>query len=117
MAGAGRGGPGLAGGGRWQVTLSCTVTTPGRPGPALPAWRSVPVVAAHPDDETFGLAWTLPAAIVGRLEAETGASFADRPASRIDICVPVSRARQRRAALLHASRSPRPRCCGGACSY
>jgi N-acetylglucosamine malate deacetylase 2 len=26
-----------------------------RPGHALPAWRSVLVVVAHPDDETFGL--------------------------------------------------------------
>lgn len=27
----------------------------GRPGRALPAWRSVLAVVAHPDDETFGL--------------------------------------------------------------
>jgi LmbE family N-acetylglucosaminyl deacetylase len=49
------------------------------------------------------LAWALPAAVAGRLAAETGAPFAGRPAGEIDICVPVSRARQRRAALLHAS--------------
>jgi N-acetylglucosamine malate deacetylase 2 len=49
------------------------------------------------------LAWTLPAAVAVRLAAETGAPFAGRPASEIDICVPVSRATQRRAALLHAS--------------
>lgn len=49
------------------------------------------------------LAWALPAAVAGRLKAETGAPFAGRAAGEIDICVPVSRARQRRAALLHAS--------------
>jgi LmbE family N-acetylglucosaminyl deacetylase len=49
------------------------------------------------------LAWTLPAAVADRLAAETGAFFAGRPASEVDICVRVSRARQRRAALLHAS--------------
>ena len=49
------------------------------------------------------LAWTLPAVIAGRLRAETGAPFAGRPAHQLDICVGVSRARQRRAALLHAS--------------
>lgn len=49
------------------------------------------------------LAWTLPAAIAGRLRAETGAPFAGRPADEVDICVRISRARQRRAAWLHAS--------------
>jgi N-acetylglucosamine malate deacetylase 2 len=49
------------------------------------------------------LAWALPAAIAGRLAAETGAPFAGRPAGQVDICVRVDRARQRRAALLHAS--------------
>jgi N-acetylglucosamine malate deacetylase 2 len=49
------------------------------------------------------LAWTLPAAVAARLEAETGAPFAGRPADEIDVCVHVSRARQRRAALRHAS--------------
>ena len=49
------------------------------------------------------LAWTLPAAIADRLVAETGAPFAGRPAGQVDICVRVDRARQRRAALLHAS--------------
>jgi LmbE family N-acetylglucosaminyl deacetylase len=49
------------------------------------------------------LAWALPAAIAGRLQAETGASFAGRPADQVDICVRVSRSGQRRAALLHAS--------------
>lgn len=49
------------------------------------------------------LAWTLPAAIADRLMAETGAPFAGRPAGQVDICVRVDRARQRRAALLHAS--------------
>jgi len=49
------------------------------------------------------LAWALPAAIARRLEAETGAPFAGRPADQMDICVRVDRTRQRRAALLHAS--------------
>ena len=49
------------------------------------------------------LAWTLPAAIAARLQADTGAPFAGRPADQVDICIRVSRTRQRRAALLHAS--------------
>jgi LmbE family N-acetylglucosaminyl deacetylase len=49
------------------------------------------------------LAWALPAAIAGPLAAETGTPFAGRPAGQVDICVRVDRARQRRAALLHAS--------------
>lgn len=49
------------------------------------------------------LAWALPAAIAGRLAAETGAPFAGRPAGQVDIRVRVDRTRQRRAALLHAS--------------
>jgi N-acetylglucosamine malate deacetylase 2 len=49
------------------------------------------------------LAWTLPAAIAARLQADTGAPFAGRPADEMDICIRVSRTRQRRAALLHAS--------------
>ena len=49
------------------------------------------------------LAWTLPAAVAARLSAETGQGFAGQPPDRIDLCVRVSRERQRRAALLHAS--------------
>ena len=49
------------------------------------------------------LAWVLPDAIAGRLREETGGAFAGQPACRIDLCVRVSRAAQRRAALLHAS--------------
>jgi LmbE family N-acetylglucosaminyl deacetylase len=49
------------------------------------------------------LAWALPAAVAGRLAAETGQPFAGQPPGLIDLCVRVSRARQRRAALLHAS--------------
>jgi N-acetylglucosamine malate deacetylase 2 len=49
------------------------------------------------------LAWTIPAAIACQLQAETGAPFAGRPASQVDLCVRVDRTRQRRAALLHAS--------------
>jgi LmbE family N-acetylglucosaminyl deacetylase len=49
------------------------------------------------------LAWMLPAAIAARLQAETGQRFAGRPPDQADFCVRVNRARQRRAALLHAS--------------
>jgi LmbE family N-acetylglucosaminyl deacetylase len=49
------------------------------------------------------LAWTLPAAVAARLQAETGQAFAGRPVGQTDFCVRVDRARQRRAALLHAS--------------
>ena len=49
------------------------------------------------------LAWTLPAAVAARLSADTGKDFAGQPPDRIDLCVRVSRARPRRAALLHAS--------------
>jgi len=49
------------------------------------------------------LAWALPVAVAGQLRAETGQDFAGWPASLIDLCVRVSRSRQRRAALLHAS--------------
>jgi LmbE family N-acetylglucosaminyl deacetylase len=49
------------------------------------------------------LAWVLPDAIAGRLREETGGPFAGQPAGRIDLCVRVDRAAQRRAALLHAS--------------
>jgi LmbE family N-acetylglucosaminyl deacetylase len=49
------------------------------------------------------LAWALPEAIAGQLRAETGAPFAGQPAARLDLCVRVDRARQRRAALRHAS--------------
>jgi N-acetylglucosamine malate deacetylase 2 len=49
------------------------------------------------------LAWTLPSAVAARLSAETGQDFAGQPPDRIDLRVRVSRERQRRAALLHAS--------------
>jgi N-acetylglucosamine malate deacetylase 2 len=49
------------------------------------------------------LAWTLPEAIAARLAAETGAPFTGRPDGQVDICLRVDRARQRRAAQLHAS--------------
>ena len=49
------------------------------------------------------LAWALPEAVAGRLMAETGQDFAGEPPGRMDLCVRVSRNRQRRAALLHAS--------------
>jgi len=49
------------------------------------------------------LAWALPAGIAGRLRAETGQPFAGQPPERLDFAIGVSRARQRHAALLHAS--------------
>ncbi len=49
------------------------------------------------------LAWTLPAAVAARLSGETGQGFAGQPPDRIDLCLRVSRRRQRRAALLHAT--------------
>jgi N-acetylglucosamine malate deacetylase 2 len=49
------------------------------------------------------LAWTLPAAVAVQLRAETGQDFTGQQADHIDLCVCVSRDRQRRAALLHAS--------------
>ena len=49
------------------------------------------------------LAWTLPDAVADRLRAETGHAFTGQPPGRVDLCVRVGRARQRRAALLHAS--------------
>ncbi len=49
------------------------------------------------------LAWTLPAAVAARLSAETGQGFSGQPPGRIDLCLRVSRQRQRRAALLHAT--------------
>ncbi len=52
------------------------------------------------------LAWTIPEEIACQLRAETGAPFAGRPASQIDVCVRVDRTRQRRAALLHVSQVP-----------
>ena len=49
------------------------------------------------------LAWALPQAVAGQLKAETGHDFAGQPPAQIDLCVRVSRNRQRRAAQLHAS--------------
>lgn len=49
------------------------------------------------------LAWTLQDTVADRLRAETGGAFAGQPPGRVDLCVRVDRARQRRAALLHAS--------------
>jgi N-acetylglucosamine malate deacetylase 2 len=49
------------------------------------------------------LAWALPAAVAGRLRAETGQPFAGQPPGRLDLCIRVDRGRQRRAALAHAS--------------
>ena len=49
------------------------------------------------------LAWTLPAAVAGRLREETGQPFAGRPPDEVDMCVRVDRVRHRSAALLHAT--------------
>jgi LmbE family N-acetylglucosaminyl deacetylase len=60
-------------------------------------------VSAAADARRPVLGWALPATVAGRLHAETGLAFAGQPPDRIDLCVRVNRARQRRAALLHAS--------------
>ena len=49
------------------------------------------------------LAWALPAGIADRLRTETGQPFAGQPSGQLDFAIRVSRARQRQAALLHAS--------------
>lgn len=49
------------------------------------------------------LAWALTEAVAGRLAAETGQPFAGETPWRMDLCVRVSRDRQRRAARRHAS--------------
>jgi len=49
------------------------------------------------------LAWTLSAAVAARLSAETGQDFSGQPPGRIDLCLRISRQRQRRAALLHST--------------
>jgi len=49
------------------------------------------------------LAWALLESIAAQLRAETGVAFAGQPADRMDFCIRVHRARQRRAALAHAS--------------
>jgi N-acetylglucosamine malate deacetylase 2 len=49
------------------------------------------------------LAWALPGTVAVQLKAETGQAFSGQPPDAIDFCVRVSRSRQRRAALMHAS--------------
>jgi N-acetylglucosamine malate deacetylase 2 len=49
------------------------------------------------------LAWTLPATVASRLHSETGQPFTGQPPDRVDLCIRVDRARQRRAALMHDS--------------
>jgi N-acetylglucosamine malate deacetylase 2 len=49
------------------------------------------------------LAWTLPATIASRPHSETGQASTGQPPDRVDLCVRVDRARQRQAALMHAS--------------
>jgi hypothetical protein len=60
-------------------------------------------VLAGRQDSLPVLAWTLPAAVAARLWAETGQDFSGQRPGRIDLCPRVSRQRQRRAALLHAT--------------
>jgi LmbE family N-acetylglucosaminyl deacetylase len=52
------------------------------------------------------LAWALPDSIASRLRDETGGTFAGQPPDQIDLRIRVNRARQRRAALIHASQMP-----------
>jgi len=49
------------------------------------------------------LAWALTDAVAGQLRAETGQAFAGEVPGLMDLCVRVSRDRQRRAAQRHAS--------------
>ena len=49
------------------------------------------------------LAWALPVTIAGRLREETGEPFTGRQPSEVDLCVRVDRARQCRAAFMHAT--------------
>jgi N-acetylglucosamine malate deacetylase 2 len=49
------------------------------------------------------LAWALPEVIAEQLRAETGQPFRGQPPGRLDLCIRVNRARQRRAALRHVS--------------
>lgn len=49
------------------------------------------------------LAWALPETIADRLRDETGEGFRGQPPGRIDLCIRVDRARQRRAARMHTS--------------
>jgi LmbE family N-acetylglucosaminyl deacetylase len=49
------------------------------------------------------LAWALQDTVADRLREETGGAFMGQPPGRIDLCIRVDRARQRRAALMHAS--------------
>src|ERR1035441_5386871 len=60
-------------------------------------------VRASPAAHRPVVAWTLQGTVADRLRAETGAAFTGQPPGRIDLCVRGDRARQRRAALLHAS--------------
>jgi LmbE family N-acetylglucosaminyl deacetylase len=49
------------------------------------------------------LAWALQDTVADRLREETGEAFKGQPPGRIDLCIRVDRASQRRAALRHAS--------------
>jgi LmbE family N-acetylglucosaminyl deacetylase len=49
------------------------------------------------------LAWALPATVANQLCEETGQLFVGQPPDKLDLCVRVDRAAQRRTALLHAS--------------
>jgi hypothetical protein len=49
------------------------------------------------------LAWTLPATVASRLHGDTGQTFTGQPPDRVDLCIEVDRATQRRAALMHYS--------------
>ena len=49
------------------------------------------------------LAWALQDTVADRLREETGEAFKGQPPGHIDLCIRVDRARQRRAALMHAS--------------
>ena len=75
----------------------------GSPATATIGPPRVPRVLAGRQAGLAVLAWALPATVASRLAAETGQDFAGQPPGLIDLCVCVSRTRQRRAAFMHAS--------------
>ena len=51
------------------------------------------------------LGWTLPEGVAQQLNRELGSGFTGRPASEVDLQVPVDRSRQRAASRAHASQA------------
>ena len=70
---------------------------------AIAKWAVPMLLAAAVPAALFAQAQQPPPPARARLSADTGQDFAGQPPDRIDLRVRVSRERQRRAALLHAS--------------